>query len=274
MKQLSTREVQLLQLKLMKEIDAFCTANNIRYYFIGGSCLGAIRHKGFIPWDDDIDIAMMRDEYERFVELARGQFNNDTYFVQNYQSDPWMIPALTRLCIRKTYVDIKSEHHHKNCKNTYIDIFPLDNVPDNVELRKRHRNKLYIIDRLILMKQFHLYRDSSIEYFVKMVVSLLLSIIPLSYLQKKRVSIMTQYRYKQTKNVCSTTSRYGYYKQVMPREIYGNPIRHQFEDYCFCIPEQYDEYLKHIFGDSYMEIPPISKRVKPQNIYIDDKDNK
>ncbi|MBO5902123.1 MAG: LicD family protein [Alistipes sp.] len=270
MKLLSTREVQLLQLELMKEVDTFCANNNIQYYFIGGSCLGAVRHNGFIPWDDDIDIAMMREDYEKFLLLSKEHFNNKKYFVQNYMSDPYLIPALTRLCIKNTYVDIKSERHHKNCKNTYIDVFPLDNVPDEDTLMHIQRNKLYKIDRLIQLKQFHLYRDSKVEYIVKKIVSIILGIIPLSLLKKRRVEVMSEYKNTKTSRVCSTTSRYGYNKQVMPKEIYGTPVRHTFEDYSFYIPEKYDEYLKHLFGESYMEIPPVHSRVAPQSIYIDD----
>lgn len=270
MKLLLTREVQLIQLELMKEVDAFCTTNNIQYYLIGGSCLGAIRHNGFIPWDDDIDIAMMRGDYERFISLAKEYFNNNKYFVQNYESDPWMIPALTRLCIKNTFVDIKSEAYHKNCKNTYIDVFPLDNVPNDAVLMKKHCNELYKIDRLMLLKQFHLYRNSIIEYIIKKSVSIILSIIPVRFLQKQRVAIMSKYKNEDTNRVSSTTSRYGYKKQVMSREVYGTPVRHLFEGYMFCIPEKYDEYLRHLFGNSYMEIPPIESRVKPQSIYIDE----
>ena len=82
--------------------------------------------------------------------------------------------------------------------------------------------------------------------------------------------VMSKYRREKTSRVCSTTSRYGYTKQVMSREIYGTPIKRIFEGYMFCVPEKYDEYLKNLYGNSYMEIPSVNSRVKPQNIYIDE----
>ena len=267
-KKLSIREVQLLQLNLMKKVDKFCSKHNINYYLIGGSCLGAIRHQGFIPWDDDIDIAMLRSDYDIFIKLIKDYLPPTEYFVQNYNSDKEMAPALTRLCIKKTFVDIKYSKHLKHQKYTYIDIFPLDKVPEQKYLQERHRRHLYLIDRLIQLKLFHLYRGSQIEYIAKKTVSLLLSIIPLGYLQKRRVTVMSKYKNSNSNLVCSTVSRYGYKKQVMNLYIYGNPKRYIFEDTAFCIPEKYDEYLTHLFGANYMMIPPIEARVKPQDIYM------
>lgn len=268
LKKLSLREVQLMQLELMKEIDIFCTTHNINYYLIGGSCLGAIRHNGFIPWDDDIDIAMMRSDYDRFIELIKEYLSPEKYFVQNYDSDKEMLPALTRLCIKNTYVDIKSERHLKNCKNTYIDVFPLDKVPEEESIRERHCRHLRLIDRIIELKQYHLYRNTIIEYIAKKTVSLLLSVIPLNFLQKQRVAVMSQYKNSNSDLVSSTTSRYGYRKQVINKKIYGKPQRHLFEDVYLCIPEDYNGYLTHLFGANYMNIPPVESRVKPQDIYV------
>ena len=124
MERLSLREVQLMQLELMRQIDRICKKHNIVYYVIAGSCLGAVRHRGFIPWDDDIDIAMMRSEYERFAKIFDEEFDTEKYFLQNYDSDKKFIPALSRICIKGTFVDLKCEKHHKTCKNTYVDLFP------------------------------------------------------------------------------------------------------------------------------------------------------
>lgn len=269
LKKLAVREVQLIQLELMKLIDKYCSDHGLKYYLIGGSCLGAVRHKGFIPWDDDIDIALMRKDYDKLVAGLQRYLPKDLYAVQNYETDKAMIPALTRICIIGTFVDIKSEHHLKNWKYTYIDVFPLDNVPDSIPERDKQRKQLQIIDRLIQLKQYHLYRDSVFEVLLKKAVSACLSIIPLKYLQNKRVKTMSKYKGRETINVCSTTSRYGYLKQVINRNIYGEPARLSFEGELFCVPQFYNEYLTHLFGANYMQLPPEDKRVKPQSIYAD-----
>ena len=270
MKLLSLRELQMLQLDLMKKVDNFCSEHGIEYYLIGGSCLGAVRHKGFIPWDDDIDIAMLREHYDKFVELFQKEFSEQEYFLQNYDTDKEFSPALSRICIRGTLVDIASERHLRTCKNAYIDIFPLDHIPDTVEEREKHRKKLYVIDRLIGLKQYHLYRFTKLEIIAKKIVSLLLSIIPLKCLQRLRVATMTKYKDVLTENVCSTVSKYGYRKQIMSRSIYGKPARMIFEDACLNVPEDTDMYLTLLFGSDYMELPPESKRVAPQTSYRDE----
>ena len=267
MVRLSLREVQLMQLELMKEVDSVCRKHNITYYLIAGSCLGAVRHGGFIPWDDDIDIAMMRSDYNRFASIFNKEFDLHKYFLQNYDSDRQFSPALSRICIKGTFVDLKSERHLKTCKNTYIDVFPLDNVPDDEKSRKLHKDRLRILDRLIGLKQYHLYRNTIWERITKSFVSLLLCVLPLRYLQLRRVKEMTRYSSVDTKCVCSTVSKYGYDRQVMDRKIYGVPARIVFEVIEVNVPEYTSEYLQLLYGNNYMQIPPKNKRVQPQTVY-------
>lgn len=267
MKELSLREVQLMQLDLMKLVDAFCIEHNIQYYLIAGSCLGAIRHGGFIPWDDDIDIAMMRTDYDRFVELFNSKFTSTEFFLQNSQTDPYFSLSLSRICIKGTFVQIESEKHFKACKNTYIDVFPLDNVPDDEALRAKQMTELKKVDRLIALKEYHLYRKSLFERLAKQFVSSCLSIIPLSFLRKKRYQVMSKYNDIATQCVCSTTSKYGYYKQIIDKNVYGKPRRLVFEGVELNVPEKTNEYLSHLYGINYMQIPPEDKRVKPHKVF-------
>lgn len=260
-----------MQLDLLKIVDAFCKENNITYYLIAGSCLGAVRHGGFIPWDDDIDIALMRTDYEKFVKLFVTSFPSEKYFLQNYDSDKHFIPALSRICIKGTFVDVPSEAHLRNCKNTYIDVFPLDNVPDDITLREKQMRKLKKIDTLIGLKEYHLYDKSWIKKFVKKTISMCLAFLPLSYLQQKRVKVMSTYANKDTKCVSSTTSKYGYYKQIMDKSIYGVPVRRLFEEAEYNVPEKTEEYLKHLYGANYMQLPPDDKRAMPHKVFIEER---
>lgn len=268
MKELSLREVQLMQLELIKEVDKVCLENNITYYLIAGSCLGAVRHTGFIPWDDDIDIAMMRSEYERFLKLFDDKFNTEKYFLQNYNTDAEFTPALSRICIKGTLLDVKPERHYKTCKNTYIDIFPLDNVPDDPELRELQKKNIRIIRRLIAVKQYRLYRDSRLEYIIKRTVSLVLRVIPLGYLQRRLVEEMTRCSSYATSKVCSMASGYSYDRQSMNRDVYGTPIRVLFEGVELNAPEHTDEYLRSLYGENYMTPPTKDKIVHPHPVYL------
>lgn len=267
MEKLTLREVQELQLNVLKYIDCLCRKNNITYYLIKGSLLGAIRHGGFIPWDDDIDIAMMRDEYDRFLEICKKDLD-DRYFLQNYHTDIDYAPTLSRICIKGTYAKVYPLEHLKFNKSTYIDIHPVDNVPDDDKLALRHEKQLIIIDKLINMKLYAVFDEGFIKYkrIIKRMRSLLLAAIPLEYLHSKREKVMKRYSNTTTKRVCCTACRYAYGKQIMAREIFGRPVLVKFEDGEFFAPEQYEKYLTQTYGD-YMKIPPEDERDKPAEVY-------
>lgn len=270
MKKLELSELQKLQLSAMIEIHEFCVRNNIDYYLIGGSILGAVRHKGFIPWDDDIDIAMMRTDYERFISLYSKALDKNKYFLQNYSTEKNFQPALSRVCIKGTYVDIPSESHLKICKNTYIDIFPLDNVPDSESERIIQRNDLKKTDRKFEHKLGRVYDRGFLwsKLIVKRIISFIMMPVPYSRLQIERERIMKRYQNVDTKCVCSTVSQYGYDRQVMDRTVYGIPKLYDFEGVQLYGPQYAHEYLLQIFGEDYMRIPPEDKRVKPHDVYL------
>ena len=270
MKKLQLRELQMLQLDTMKEIHKFCQQHKINYYIIGGTLLGAIRHRGFIPWDDDIDIAMMRNDYERFVKLFAEESDTKKYFLQNYSSEKNFQPALSRVCIKGTYLDVPAERHLRICKNTYIDIFPLDNVPDNREEREAQKKDIQIVDKLFERKLGRVYVSGLFGWkrIMKRLLSICMFYLPYSKLQARRMQIMKRFSNIETKCVCSTVSQYGYDRQVMDRKIYGSPTLYKFEDTELYGPEHYDEYLSHLYGKNYMQIPPENKRVKPHDVYL------
>ncbi len=262
-------EIQTTQLELMKLIHKVCVKHNIRYYIIAGTMLGAVRHGGFIPWDDDIDIAMAREEFENFKQIFNQEFDNSKYFLQHYGTDPYFQPALMRVLMLGTVQDIPSEYHLKHRKESYLDIFPLDNAPDTIEERKVHARQIKKIDRLIELRYYKVYNgDNALRRFVKASVAALISLIPKSYLRKKRLAIMSKYDEHSTSRLVSTVSQYRYEKQAMLREFYGTPTLVKFEDAEFYGPEQADRYLKQLYGENYMQVPPVEKRRTPTDVYI------
>ena len=267
MRKLSIQEIQSQQLQLMQIVDEVCCKNNIVYYLISGSCLGAVRHQGFIPWDDDIDIAMMRDDYEHFLSLFDSYFDTQKYFLQNYETDKDFFPALSRICIRGTRLDSKWNSHLQVCKNAFMDVFPLDRVPDEPVLRRKQYKQLKRIDRLLSLKLYSL-STNKFKNVVKYLISKVLLAVPLKCLQGKRVKVMKRYNGVDTICVASMASKYGYFKQVMPIEFYGKPRKMCFEDKEFYFPEQVVSYLTHLFGKNYMDIPPIEKREVPTDVYL------
>ena len=268
-RKLDIKELQQLQLLTMKEIHKVCIENNIKYYIIAGSALGAVRHGGFIPWDDDIDIALMREDYERFKVIFYSCFDKEKYFLQDYDSDVDFRPPLMRLCIKGTHLDIECERHWKYCKNAYIDIFPLDNVPNEESLRIEQEKNLLRCKKIINRKLYRIHDTNNfLARFVKRTIGVLLKVIPLSTLQKRYVSEMTKYNNIATECVCSMASQYKYAKQTMHRNIYGTPTLVKFEDAEFFAPENICQYLQQLYGKNYMQIPPVEKRRTPETVYI------
>src|SRR5690554_5979187 len=149
MNNLQLAKVHKVQLEIANEVKRICEKNNIKYFMIAGTLLGAVRHRGFIPWDDDLDIGMLRNDYKRFIELAAKELN-DTYYLETwYTSSGYGMPFAK---IRKNdtrYIE-KSSKDVKCHPGIFIDIFPFDNVPNNKVLRLINEYWLKFYQYLIL----------------------------------------------------------------------------------------------------------------------------
>lgn len=267
MEELSIKEIQSRQLELMKVVDIVCRKNNIRYYLISGSCLGAVRHKGFIPWDDDIDIAMFRDDYEHFLSIFNFSFDLSKFYLQNDNTEKDFILSLSRICILGTKIEQYGTAHLNINKCMFMDVFPLDNVPDKGINRKRQMYELKIVNRIMTLKIFYL-SHSRFKNLIKKMVSLALTPIPLGSLKSIRYRILTRYNSTRTQCVSSMASKYGYRKHIMSYEVYGNPVELEFEHEQFMFPQKYEEHLKKLFGNNFMDLPPISKREPAAKVFI------
>lgn len=260
-------KIGLLQLEIMDEVHRICEKCGITYYIIAGTLLGAVRHKGFIPWDLDIDVAMLREDYDRFKTACQTELDKGyTYFDYNSFRNYMRPHAL----ISRNDTKIHIKHDLVNPKlmdlGVYLDIFPLDMAPDDEKLRNKQAKALKCIRKLKDYRLPYSYSNKTWKRYAHYVVSGLLSWIPTTAINRRQQEIMQKYRSQQTKCVCSMASRYSYEKQCMPREIYGTPVLLKFEDRMYYAPEQYEEYLTRIYGD-YMQLPPVEKRLANLEIY-------
>lgn len=250
------------QLELMKTIHSICENLEIKYYIIGGTLLGAIRHGGFIPWDADIDIAMRRNDYERFRKYWENN-PSENYFYDHYTTDPHHTSPHALLRLRKTHVVMKHKATQLKplCDGVYVDIFPLDFAPFTEKQQKRQMKRIKWIRKLIYHKAGYVFgeKTSQGKRIMKKIVCGILSPLSFTFLNNKLDNIMRMYNRCDSGLLVSMASHYSYWKQLMPEEIYGVPQELDYEDTKLMAPQEPIEYLKRIYGD-YMKLPPEEKR--------------
>lgn len=267
MTQEELRQIGLLQLDILDQVHRICQKHNLVYYMIGGTLLGAVRHKGFIPWDLDIDIAMPREDYDRFKEVCQTEMVGP-YRYMDYQSHRNYIRPHALVVRSDTKIHLKYDRVNPQMFDlgVYIDVFPLDNAPDNEKDRECHAKKL---------KRLRWFKDLRIPYcysyktwrrFIHRSISFLVSWIPLKVINRHQQKLMQKYHTEQTKCICSMASHYSYRRQCMPREIYGTPVLLEFEGRQYYAPREYTQYLIRLYGD-YMRLPPPEKRQANLDIF-------
>lgn len=258
-------ELQHLQnviLGIAKDIDSLCKKNNIPYYLLGGSCIGAIRHHGFIPWDDDLDIIMSRDNYEHFINVCKTQMDADKYILQEGQKD-WPLD-FSKIRLRGTYLhEPEDEYANDDMHGIYVDIFPMDCVSDNQVVSCLQ----YIAAKYLLCYQLgkRTYRSASLKKKLMIWAAIPLKLRPLRHAveffvrkDNKKGSNCYGFFYGRTK----------YKTSITPREIYGEPLYVSFEDTFLPVPEHYHKYLTQMFGN-YMKLPPVEQQKGLHLLFVD-----
>lgn len=256
-------DLQKKLLEILKEFDKVCVKHNLRYFLNGGTCLGAIRHKGFIPWDDDVDVMMPREDYERFLKLD--DFKGTKYFIQCWRTDPRYTYGFAKLRDSSTtFIEDWYKNHQIN-HGVWIDIFPLDGMSDKPIPREKCANKVkYIWYNTYLNYLPNLIRKPKKETWFK---DILLNIVgglffwlDFGHYRNKRMDKFAKKIPFETAVLAGNLFGFTFKKAAMDKHIFDDYVYVDFEDTKFRVMKRYDDYLTNIFGD-YMKYPPLDQQV-------------
>ena len=260
------QQLKKVQLMIATDIKRVCENYNIRYFLDAGSMLGAVRHGGFIPWDDDMDIGMPKDDYKKFMEIASEELG-EKYFVDNYNTNDENPLVFTKIRILGTeYIENKSNALAKH-KEVFVDIFPYYYISDNEILRKTEALKMQILTQMLLIKGgFKVWKgESKLKYIKFLPVQILAKCYSVKSIRNKIDKLYN--KYVNTKNICvHAGSCYNYW--YFPTIWFNELVDIQFEGIKFKIPKEYDSFLRKAYGD-YMKLPPEDERKTHQIIKLD-----
>lgn len=255
---LSLKEIQARELEMLKLFIEICEKNGLRYYTAGGTLLGAVRHKGFIPWDDDIDLLMPRPDYERLQNIAKKQPLSPRYEFHSSALGNLNDP-MCKIFDISTYVD-KKYIRDRYDRYLWIDIFPMDGLPeDENEVAEIYKKVLRLRRLLKFVKSKEGAGASRLRAFVKP----FLKPFALLVFGRKRIvrrieKIARKYPFEESESVGGIVFGYGP-QEKCGRESYVNGVEMEFEDCKVMAPGCFDYYLTSLFGD-YMTPPPEDKR--------------
>lgn len=256
MNELSLAEIKQIQLNILLIIAEFCEKNSIKYFLFVGTLLGAVRHKGYIPWDDDIDICMMREDYEKFFEKFNGY--SDSLKAINYETDEDYYSVSGKVIDTNTIMQ-ECNNFNKDI-GVYVDIFPMDKLPsEKAAINLQNKLRPYkIILELKTVKP-----DKSRVWYKNTILkigSFLFRYISTRWLIKK-ITCKSRIYNNQDCNYIADISVFTYgLRELFQKSWFEEICELEFEGYMFKGPKEYDKILHHLFGD-YMKLPPIEKRV-------------
>ena len=262
MHELSLDELRKIQIEILDVVAKFCDDHEINYWLDGGTLIGAVRHKGYIPWDDDIDLGMLRPDYDKFMRLFNE--HNTRYKFHCIENDPKFYVPFGKVLDTET---ILYEPDEKGAKiAVYVDVFVYDNAPDDdaivkemFDTRDYYRSKFNKrISRVFRPAKGNLLRRlCAYSYRILKKVFSLSSYFPPEYFVRKIIDVSRRYISEDKKRIGNFL---GWERAICDKRVFSSFIDGEFEGKSYKIPVGYDEWLREFYGD-YMQLPPVEKRV-------------
>lgn len=258
------RALQLKELEILKAVADVCERHGLCYFLDGGTCLGAIRHKGFIPWDDDIDVGMPRPDYEKFLTIADQELAPHHIAVMRGEDTPHSTRMFLKVHDTETTYIRPNYQSSDVWQGVNIDIFPYDGYPDSEREAKFMRKKLDWLRRLDVARRWPQPRDTLLQK-IKYLIAIFIRKLPLNFFHKMRWKVMTKHSPETSQRSFMEVFGRLY---VYPSDCVLRTEKHLFEDREFPCPADYETYLTLHYGD-WRTLPPESERgLKHEGLYI------
>ena len=255
MREMTLEEIRKTEIEILDVIAKFCDERKINYWIDCGTLLGAIRHKGFIPWDDDIDVGMLRPDYERFMNEFNGY--NPQYELRCFENDSKWIFSFGKVCDTETFVD----EGRREKFGVSVDIFVYDNAPDDDNILRKMLIKRDILNKMNSARLHNILKPTKGNIFRKISVHsvrLILRLFSRYYFVEKLIENSKRYVLEDTKRVGNfSVWGFGY----CSKDVFDSFIDVEFEGKKYKAPIGYDKWLRAQYGD-YMQLPPVEKRVR------------
>lgn len=255
MKKLSKEEIKSIQLEMLSYIDNICKKNNIKYSLIGGSLIGAIRHKGMIPWDDDIDIGLVYDEYIKLINVLR---KSDDYILLDHDRNKKYYFPFVKMVDKSTQL-IEKDFSKIDEYGVYIDIFCYRKVPSGKKAKKYYNKQQYYNFMLGGIKEVN--KDKNvIRYLSKLLRYYYVHMMGVEHYFNQIKKLYKKYETIESKYLLADWHVYPFENEIKTVDMFDDYIQVPFENLKVSIIKKYDIYLKSTFHN-YMELPPEEKRV-------------
>lgn len=264
------KDLSLIQKELyalLYEFHKICEANNLIYNMYGGTLLGAVRHKGMIPWDDDIDVSMPREDYEKFIVIVQKNYR-DKFVVHVFPQKNYPYPYMKFGNSHSLLLEPLRNRFNKI--TLFVDVFPIDGCSENAEKRKKDFSKLKKLQHsrgvcVDIIPNLNTV-SGKCKNFLRCCRYVLFSVCGYRKFLKKEVEISKQYSFQNSKYVCCMAASW-FEKGVITKEDYLDRTLYQFGEHEFWGMQNYDFHLTNLYGD-YMQPPPVEKRISKHNYLL------
>lgn len=254
-------EMRKAQLDMLDTFAEFCDAHGLVYYLSGGTLLGAVRHKGFIPWDDDIDVNMPRPDFQKLVELTGCRLNDHIEIAAPFEkvSHAVSFPRVydTRYILNSSSKDGKSSYY----TNLFVDIFPIEGLPTGMKKIRLH----YILAKsFIIMRKLAYFKGVNgpmrKQKILRYIMYPFAKLTGYKIWNRLLLKLSLKYKYDECELVGVTTGGLHTLEEIIERDGYGKPTKVEFEGKMYNAPADTHKYLSNLYGD-YMKLPPEDQRV-------------